>query len=134
LSESFLEFNFPCKECIVRAACKDKPKNEAIKHLYDVNDILCLTLPKFPSKIAYHKGLIECWANIGVSIINNMKKSEDPKTSRETHNNVPMQYVMLLGKISYLLQWIVNSTSWEKGELKDFDQREVSMKCDSIRF
>jgi len=136
MSSKFVQFNFPCKDCLVRAACKEKPGNdEAIKHLYDDNqfDHRCLTLPKFPSKIAFTKGLLECWANIGVDIINNMQKSEDSKTSKETTNNLPMQYVMLMGQMSYLLQWMINSVSWERGELQDFDRQEINLKSKMLR-
>lgn len=134
MSAEFVQFTFPCKDCIVRAACEEQPRNnETINHLYDVNAVRCLTLPKFPSDIAYTKGLLECWANIGVQIINNMQKTEDPKTSKETKNNLPMQYVMLMGQMSYLLQWMINSVSWERGELQDFDRREINMKSKMLK-
>jgi hypothetical protein len=133
MSAEFIQFIFPCKDCLVRAACKEKPKNnESIIHLYDVDAARCLTLPKFPSKVAYTKGLLECWANIGVGIINRMQKTEDPQTCSETNNKIPMQYVMLMGQMSYLLQWMINSTSWERGELQDFDRQEIRLKCKSI--
>ena len=133
-SEDFVQFNFPCKDCLVRAACQEKPENEEIKHLYDMDRPRCLTVPKFKSdEKTYMKALIECVSNIAPTLIDNMQKSEDPKTSRETHNNIPMQYVALLGHMTYLMQWIVNSTSWKLGELQEFDRFEVNRKAKHFR-
>jgi len=131
MSSDFVEFIFPCKDCIVTAACKNKPENEAIKHLYDSNP-RCLAVPVLPPDVTYMKVLIECWVNIGTRILNNMSKSEDPKTCRETNNNIPMQYVMMMGQMANLLQWMVNSTSWEKGILHDFDAREIRLKSKHV--
>ena len=134
MSSNFVQFNFPCKDCLVLAACKDKPNDETIKHLFDAHNPRCLTIPKFPSKVAYSKGLLECWANLGVGITNNMRKTEDPQTCSETNNNIPMQYIILLGQIANLMQWVVNSTSWDEGVLRDFDHAEVKRKCKTIKF
>jgi hypothetical protein len=61
-----------------------------------------------------------------------MQKTEDPLTCMETTNKVPMQYIMLMGKMTYLLQWMVNSASWDFGILQDFDKREIRIKCKGI--
>jgi len=132
MSSDFVEFNFPCKDCLVRAACKDKPKNETIRHLYDAHNPRCLAVPNLPPDVTYTKCLIECWVNIGTRIINGMQKTEEPKTCRETCNNIPMQYVMMLGHMANLMQWMINSTSWEKGTLHDFDAREIRLKSKHI--
>jgi len=134
MSAEFIQFNFPCKDCLVLAACKDKPKNEAIKHLFDDFNPRCLTLPKFPSNVEYIKGLLECIFNLGVDVINRMTKTEDPQTCSEINSKIPMQYIMLLGNMLYLMQWIINSTSWEEGILQEFDKFEVGLKCNSITF
>ena len=128
-SKEFIQFNFPCKECVVRAACQDQPKDENLKHLYDMGNPRCIAVPKINTdEKTYMKGLVECLSNIFPTVIDNIDKSEDPETSREINNNIPMQYIMLLGQMSYLMQWIVNSTSWKEGELQDFDAFEVNRK------
>ena len=130
MSCEFIQFHFPCKDCLVRAACKEKPKDEDVQHLFmDGHTVPCLALPKIPLDVkSYHKGLLECWANIGVNIICRMSKKEDPKTCTESNNNIPMQYVILMGNMIYLLQWMINSTSWNEGLLKDFDKLEINRK------
>lgn len=134
MSSNFVQFNFPCKDCLVLAACKNTPKNnESIKYLYDNDAPRCLAVPKLPLDITYHKGILECWANLGVMFVNGLQLSENPKTCREMHNNIPMQYVSMLGHMSGLIQWIVNSTSWEKGILQDFDKVEVNLKAKHCR-
>lgn len=133
MSHDFIQFSFPCSECIVRAACKDIPKNAELKKLYDKMTPRCLTVPEVgPSEMSYTKMLIECWANLGHEIICRMRKSENPHTCMETNNKIPMQYIMLIGQMAGLLQWITNSTSWDLGELQDFDAVEVRNKCKHI--
>jgi hypothetical protein len=61
-----------------------------------------------------------------------MRKTEDPHTCSETKNKIPMQYIILMGQLIYLLQWIVNSTSWEEGVLQEFDRHEVNLKVKSF--
>jgi len=133
MSEQFIEFVFPCKDCIVRACCKEKVDNEGKKSvLFHNKNPRCLAVPKLPLDVTYHKGLLECWANLGARLVNSMQKSEDPKTLSETHNNIPMQYVQLMGKLSYILCHMVNTTSWNLGELKEFDQIEIRHRIRSL--
>jgi hypothetical protein len=132
MSAEFVQFNFPCKDCLVRAACKEKPKNESITHLYDNHSPRCLTVPKFPPDVAYIKGLLECWANLGVVLVSQGIKQETPYTSIETQKNISMTYMILISHMSNLLQWIVNSTSWRDGKIHDFDIDEIRSKCKLI--
>ena len=134
MSKQFIQFIFPCKECLVRAACKEKPDNVEVKTdlFNDRDNPRCLAVPKLPLDVTYHKGLLECWATLGAQIVNSTQKSEDPKTKSEQHNNIPMQYVALMGKISYLLGWMVNSTSWDLGELQEFDRFEIDLRIKNL--
>jgi len=134
MSTEFIQFIFPCKDCIVRASCKEKPDHEGkLSVLFnDSGRPRCLAVPKLSQDVAYHKGVLECWANIGAQLINSMQKSEDPKTLSETHNKIPMQYVALMGKISYILAYIVNTTSWRVGELQEFDQFEIKQRIKNL--
>jgi len=61
-----------------------------------------------------------------------MHKMEDPSAQKETENNIPYQFVSLIVHMSYVLQWITNSTSWELGELQDFDRDEIRLKLKNI--
>jgi len=134
MSKEFIQFIFPCKECLVRAACKEKPDNVAEKKVLfnDNSNPRCLAVPKLPLDVTYHKGILECWAVLGSQLMSALQKSEDPKTQKETHNNIPMQYVHLMGKMSYLLCWIVNSTSWDLGELQEFDRFEIDLRIKNL--
>ena len=89
MSENFVQFIFPCKDCLVRAACKENPDNEAIKHLYKDNRHRCLAVPKLPPNVSYHKGLLECMANLGAELINAVEKTEDPQTKTEKTLQAP---------------------------------------------
>ena len=135
MSAQFIQFIFPCKDCLVRAACKEKPDNEDVKSVLfnDGSNPRCLAVPKLPLDITYHKGVLECWAVLGSELMSAMQKSEDPNTQTETHNNIPMQYVSLMGKISYLLAWMVNSTSWRLGTVQDFDKFEINLRTKNLR-
>ena len=134
MSAQFVQFIFPCKDCLVRAACKEKPDNEGVKSVLfnDNGNPRCLAVPKLPLDITYHKGVLECWAVLGAELMSALQKSEDPKTLKETHNNIPMQYVSLMGKMSYLLCYMVNSTSWNLGELQEFDRFEIKQRIKNL--
>lgn len=134
MSEEFITFNFPCRECIVRATCKTIPTEKPIRDLFDQGSVRCLAMPLIDTEdMTYTKVLIECWANFGHKIICQMSKTEDPRTSMETNNQVPMQLVSMLGHLVGLAQWIVNSTSWREGTLQDFDRREINLKSKVLR-
>lgn len=93
---------------------------------------MCLAIPEIPPNITYSKGLLECWGNIGVGIVNSMQKAEDPKTQTETHNNIPYQYVALLVHMAGIIVHITNSVSWTEGQLFDFDRFEISRKIKNL--
>lgn len=130
MSTEFVQFRFPCKTCIVQACCQEKPKDEV--KLYQGHDAMCLAIPEIPPNITYSKGLLECWGNIGVGIVNSMQKAEDPKTQTETHNNIPYQYVALLVHMAGIIVHITNSVSWTEGQLFDFDRFEISRKIKNL--
>ena len=85
MSAEFIQFIFPCKECLVRAACKEKPDNVAEKKVLfnDNSDPRCLAVPKLPLDVTYHKGVLECWAVLGSELMSALQKSEDPKLKKK---------------------------------------------------
>ena len=132
MSENFIQYTFPCKECIVQSICKDGEQAiENIKH--GLIDRPSLAVPRFkdPDK-SYHKGLIECWANIGIQIINGMMKSED-SNGKEVHNNIPYRYVCAIQQMTNIMGYMVNSTSWEKGETFEFDRTELARRLKHVK-
>lgn len=134
MSDEFLEFQFPCKECLVRATCKDKPEitDAEKKKLYERNRTHCLTLPYVSKDKHYHKMLIECWANMGKALFDKVSNIESPHNMNKDLK-VPIWFIFKLRDIANLAQWIVNSTSWEKGDLKEFDKDEVKSKMELIK-
>jgi len=133
-SSEFIDFIFPCKACLVRAACKDKV-NEMKKALYGKRAARCLTVPydKVDEKNTHHKMLLECWANLGPKIINHTYIMISDIDSRETENNLPGQYIFLMRDLMGILQWMVNSTSWDLGVLQEFDKFEIKTKLKGLR-
>jgi hypothetical protein len=133
MSDNFLDFQFPCKDCLVRAVCEEKPeiKDDDKKKLYERDRTHCLTIPYISKEKHYHKMLIECWANMGKSLFDQVSNVEHPH-KMNSDLKVPIWYIFKLRDIANLAQWIVNSTSWEKGDLKKFDQDEVNRKAKGI--
>ena len=123
MSDKFIQFVFPCTECIVRAACKNKPNK---KDLYGGNGKPCLALPKVKDK-SYHKMLIECWANLGFDILNHISKLEHPMGVNKD-NQVPASYIRAMYQMSKVIEYMVNSTSWREGKLLPFDKMELDEK------
>jgi hypothetical protein len=130
MSDEFYQFPFPCKDCVVAAICKEKPSN-AKSIILEYNDpVLCLTIPEVPNKDikTYHKTLLECWANMGRNLIDHVQKQTSVNHKTELNNNLPRDYLYLMSRMADLLQWLVNSKSWEVGESQEFDISEIEKK------
>lgn len=125
MSHEFIEFFFPCAECLVTAACRMKPDSVKVKDISPRQ--ICLSLPH-GHEMTHHKCAIECLINLLHRMICSMSKMEDPKTGRDTSNNIPMQYVLMMGRMIDLLQWMINSVSWDEGILQEFDKIEIKNK------
>jgi hypothetical protein len=124
MSKEFIQFTFPCADCLVRAACQDKPVNR--EDLLEKNHTRCLAMPNYETINKYPKVFMECWANIGWQAIERIK-------SDEVRGVLPPKYVDFMIDVAGLLQWIVNSKSWKDGELHDFDLHEVRRKLKAAK-
>ncbi len=138
MSEEFIEFRFPCPECLVRAACQQKgrlPKAEkklTEDDLYDAKDSACITVPSYNfDKKSYEKMFMECMANMNKRMMNSVGNNENDDGSNAT-TGVPMEYIRLFQIMSEAMQYIVNSTSWETGKLQKFDKDEINGKLKRI--
>lgn len=126
MSKEFIQFEFPCKECLVRAACQEKPAK--LSDLLEQMRTRCLSMPNYDDKNpknSYSKTFLECWANIGWTAIGRIK-SEDA-------NKIPPKYIDFLIETIGLIQWIVNSSSWEDGTQHDFDLHEARRKANTAK-
>ena len=125
MSKEFIQFRFPCVDCIVRAACQDKP--EKMPELYDEQNPILLAMPKIDDNNKYLKMFLECWANIGFDAVDKIRNVKDT-------NSIPEKYANFLIENINLLQWIVNSTSWREGEkVMNFDKYEIRHKLRVLR-
>jgi len=135
MSEDFIQFTFPCKDCVVAAICKEKPKNAKELILEHGHAVRCLTIPKFDDPLkSYHKGLLECWANIGHDILYTLEKQTSENLKTEKRNKIPRDFLYFMTHVSDILQWMVNSYSWKSGRSEDFDIKEINMKLKSLSF
>ena len=131
MSREFVEFTFPCKECIVTAMCQDYTRLKK-KDQLDVRS-MCLAVPKFGEKEGpYHKLLLECMANISKRITSAVDKAEDP-IGTNTVNNIPHRYVLMMCHMTEIMVYMTNSTSWETGKLENFDEFEINRKLKLVR-
>ena len=136
MSEEFLQFRMPCETCIVKAMCKDKHYKSDIK--LNKSTGYCLGLPDWDAKEKiYIKGLMECWINVGVDISQQLMriKSDNKKiTDDRKHTSIPDQYLDFLFVVINSIQWVIHSTSWNKGELYEFDSFEIKEKLKYITY
>ena len=51
----------------------------------------------------------------------------------ESPREVVPEFIDFFVEITSLLQWIVNSTSWDKGEKFDFDVTEIKRKLEKAK-
>jgi hypothetical protein len=124
MSKEFIQFNFPCVDCLVRPACEDKPKK--MIEIFDKQNPRLLAMPNMKDVNDYLKVFIECWANIGFDALDKIRNAQ-------SMNGIPEKYGNFLIENINLLQWIVNSTSWRESEIFDFDIYEVRHKLRVMR-
>lgn len=133
MSAKFYQFNFPCKDCVITAICKEKPDNAKDIILEYQNPVACLTIPKCPDLKTYHKMLLECWANQGPSILNKVQKQSSLDFKTEIHNNIPRDYLYLMGYMAGILAHMVNTTSWDIGRTQKFDHYEINRRLKLLK-
>ena len=76
--------------------------------------------------------MIECYANFGPKLLNTIQKSYSP-SGVETHNNIPVGYLLIMLRMVGIMEYMVNSTSWDEGDLKPFDKHEVNLKLKGLQ-
>ena len=124
MSQNFIEFTFPCKECLVAAACRER-KTIKTKDLVDAmtgSGIRCLALPMYDDRSSYQKNFIECVANIAWRVTNQLNEDRNMK--------IPEQYRHFLIEYLGVFQYIINTTSWRENlkEVASFDKNEIKRK------
>jgi len=123
MSNEFVQFTFPCTDCLVRAACNQKGK-PPIK----IQRKTCLAIPEWDqNKKTYIKGLYECLINLSWDATKSLRQLKYD-TNSNLANSIPSEYINFLIDILGTLQWIINSTSWREGELYNFDSIEIKNK------
>ena len=130
MSAEFITSTFPCTDCLVRPACKIH--NEQItrasfyEHISSTSRFLMV--PSDPArKNQYRKIVTECWANFACDLVDTIRGDKDI-------DHVPGAYIDFFIEMFGLMQWIVNSKSWQDGEeLYDFDKSEVLKKLDRAK-
>jgi len=139
MSEEFIQYMFPCFECLVQAACRDYDRLKIVKDRKKIkignirSDRPSLAVPVFdPNVKSYHKGVMECWANMGASLMDKVSKEEDPIKHQKV-DNLPMSYVHVLQAMAQIMCHMVNSTSWREGELFEFDQVEIKRRLSKLK-
>jgi hypothetical protein len=127
MSHKFIEFGFPCNECLVAAACKDKKRIKNEDLLDRTGGVRCLALPAFDHNTSSHqKMLIECLAKMLCRIT--------PDLNEDRNMKIPQGYRHFLIQYLSVLEWITNSTSWRENfdEVKYFDREEIKFKLKHI--
>lgn len=127
-SEKFYQLPFPCKSCLVQACCM---RGETLSRLHFENSTT-LAVPKVDGK-SYHKALIECWANLGFDIFIGTDYIKSFSGNVVLKHNIPVKIFSLMKDLSYLVQYMVNSTSWRNGKLEDFDIKEINEKLEVLK-
>jgi len=132
MSEKFYEYYFPCVECIVRPICKDKERMmEQIKVRGDVPS-LGVPIWSYEEK-SYHKGLLECIFNILKRVSDKISRTEPEHRANREQDKIPMQYVHLIIDVADLMCHMIHTTSWDVGDLKEFDRIELKRRVDKLQ-
>jgi len=123
MSQDFIQFGFPCTDCLVAAACKDRKHVEKRDLLDQHGGLRCLALPVYDVETSSHqKSLLECVANIIWNVACQLNQDRDM--------NIPEQYRHFLIEYLGIFQYIINTTSWRENvnPVADFDKYEIRRK------
>ena len=124
----FIEFVFPCHDCIVSAACRSRQTISRKDLLDKTGGVRCLALPEFNNDTSSHfKNVLECVAQLGWRI--GCQLNED----RNMH--IPEQYRHFLIEYLGIFEYITNTTSWREArkDVANFDKDEIKRKLDLAR-
>ena len=125
MSQEFVQFGFPCTDCLVAAACRDK-ENVRNKDLLDHSGgggIRCLALPTYDKETSSHsKSLLECVANVIWNTACELNQDRGMK--------IPTGYRHFLIAYLGIFQYVINTTSWDHNleQIADFDKFEIRNK------
>jgi hypothetical protein len=123
----FIEFIFPCTDCLVAAACKQRTKISK-KELLDGNSyaIRCLALPMYDKETSSHiKSLLECIAHLAWKLASQLNEDRQSK--------VPSGYRHFLIEYLKIFGYITNSTSWHAcRNVQPFDSFEVKERLKNL--
>jgi hypothetical protein len=123
VSQDFIQFGFPCTDCLVAAACQDKKLIEKKDLLDFPGGIRCLALPVFDTETSSHqKSLLECVANVIWDTACSLNEDRNMQ--------IPEQYRHFLMEYLGIFQYIINTTSWNSNinPVADFDKFEIRRK------
>jgi hypothetical protein len=127
MSQDFIEFTFPCSDCLVAAACRER-KDIKKKDLVDQDRTRCLALRAFdPKTSSYQKSFLEQMANITWRFACELNEDRDMK--------IPEQYRHFLIEYLGIFQYIINTTSWRENLplVEEFDKDEVKRKLNTAK-
>jgi hypothetical protein len=125
MSQDFIQFGFPCIDCLVSAACQDKKHVDRKDFLDRTGGIRCLALPEYDKQTSSHqKSLLECVANIIWDCACSLNEDRGMK--------IPEQYRHFLMEYLGIFQYIINTTSWNTNinPVADFDRLEIKSRLD----
>jgi len=125
VSHDFIEFVFPCTDCLVAAACRDRKQIKKLDFLDypSANGIRCLALQQYDTTSNSHeKALLESVANITWRIAGRLNEDRGMK--------IPEQYRHFLMEYLAVFQYILNTTSWNSNvnPVAEFDKFEIRNK------
>ena len=128
MTEKFTQIGFPCVDCLVNAACKEKPHVQVANP--DDYYPMVLAFKKWNEKEKiYRKGLLECWVNMGRLVIDSAR-DKDCTYKPQSVNPAFLDFIL---EIIGILEYIINSTSWRTGEKQDFDIKELQRMLDGAK-
>lgn len=133
MSAEFVQFNFPCKECLVRATCLEKTHLK--DKVFKVNtSIACLAAPVFEElqNKNWQRHIFECISNL----LRDWTQHTRKENIRGTHPDllIPYEYFQVIITLCRIFQYMINSTSWRTGKLEKFDQQELSIKLKQMEW
>lgn len=119
-----------CQDCLVAPICEGKKEIDSQIKETELYDFMFGIRKWDESQKLFRKGLLEAWINMGISIV--YKNIADIQY-KEYPKPVSPVFLEIIYEMIQILIYIVNSLSWEGGEINNTDLEILKQKVNSLQ-
>ena len=119
-----------CQDCLVAPVCEGKKEIDSQIKETELYDFMFGIRKWDESQKLFRKGLLEAWINMGISLV--YKNIADIQY-KEYPKPVSPVFLEIIYEMIQILIYIVNSLSWDDGEINNTDLEILKQKVNSLQ-